>query len=395
MSSYIKSKSSKRARKRPAKFATSESDSDTVRKRKSSKQARKRSAQFSTSDSETDSEQHRKIKSMRKSDSKITANAKKTYSYIHKTSTPLENTINESFSNNADVETEKPNVRSENVKSTTQPGSIVQNIAIESGSGKNGLGDSDSGGSGSAKSGSNESGSDESGSDESGSDESGSGESRSSDRRGSDKTLSSSSDSDSDSSSPESVRSGCIDNHSFAPTKTAVGDNEENRVANTCDQESFYSPTERVRSHYADTHLFSPLLSTIVGDESRPTDILDELNNLKEQLKAIAQTSNDNSKVLEELQELAVASIAVIKDLTAELFKCKEEIKKRNGLFTDMLHPDIEVPLGEPEQFDALVEKFRDKRLIDNLVKKICIAISIPNDYNLIFLGKVHGNDSQ
>lgn len=71
---------------------------------------------------------------------------------------------------------------------------------------------------------------------------------------------------------------------------------------------------------------------------------------------------------MSETKSVVENSIAIFRDLTLEVFNCKEEIKKRNGMFTDLLIPDIKLSIKNVEQYNAVDFALKKPKIVENLV---------------------------
>lgn len=283
MSKYVKSKSAKRTRKRTAKYSI-ESES-------------------------------KKIKSMAKADQKCMSDAVKKFTYIQKTSTPLQNTLN-------DTGKDGPILSRSNINELSSI--VVDNISQSSSSDDDDLSED--------------------------------GDAAVKNKSHSSAKISSPSNSNNNSS----PSSGC---------SSSSSSNCSSNSSSESDSESSTTLTERNGTHLNNIEPSSALLSTPSENESRPRDMREELNEIKKDIRAISEVTNNNAVVLKELKDIGLSSIVVFKDLSAEVFKCNREIKKRNGLFTDLLHPDIEVPIQDEDHYEDVTEKLKDKRFVDNLVR--------------------------
>lgn len=93
--------------------------------------------------------------------------------------------------------------------------------------------------------------------------------------------------------------------------------------------------------------------------------------------------------------------VAICKDLSVEVFTCVEEIKKRNGLFTDVLVPDIKLPIKKTKRYYDIELALGRHKVVDNLVSpslykiehfKISGSMSFDNPINVNM--KIHQKNS-
>lgn len=103
------------------------------------------------------------------------------------------------------------------------------------------------------------------------------------------------------------------------------------------------------------------------------------------------QLLEENKAVLKEIKVISSETkilvrsiIPVIKDLTVEVLASREEIKKRNGLFTDVLSPDVQLRIKDIRQYDANETALQKHMIVDNMVSpneanQILFTYLIPN----------------
>lgn len=89
------------------------------------------------------------------------------------------------------------------------------------------------------------------------------------------------------------------------------------------------------------------------------------------------QQLEENKAVLKEIKEISFETkvliqslMPIIKDLTVEVFDSKEEIKKRNGMFTDLLAPDVQLSIEGVKQFDDVIAALEKLKNVDNMVSQ-------------------------
>lgn len=87
-----------------------------------------------------------------------------------------------------------------------------------------------------------------------------------------------------------------------------------------------------------------------------------ELEAIKTDMKALKIKSNDTEMVIEKL-------VTVCKDLSVEVFSCTEEFKKRNGMFTDMLVPNLKLPVTRRKHYKNNETELANNKIADNMVK--------------------------
>lgn len=86
-----------------------------------------------------------------------------------------------------------------------------------------------------------------------------------------------------------------------------------------------------------------------------------ELESIKREVKALNVKSSDTEQVVDKL-------VSVCKDLTVEVFACTEQLKKRNGMFTDLLVPDLKLTLKLRKHFNRNELALQNPKIVDNLV---------------------------
>lgn len=86
-----------------------------------------------------------------------------------------------------------------------------------------------------------------------------------------------------------------------------------------------------------------------------------ELETIKSDMKALKIKSKDTESVVEKL-------VSVCKDLSVEVFSCTEEFKKRNGMFTDLLVPDLKLPVTRRKHYTNNETELKKHKIADNLV---------------------------
>lgn len=86
-----------------------------------------------------------------------------------------------------------------------------------------------------------------------------------------------------------------------------------------------------------------------------------ELESIKNDMKALKIKSSETEQVVENL-------VLVCKDLCAEVFSCTEELKKRNGMFTDLLVPDLKLPVNRRKYYKKNELALAKMKIADNMV---------------------------
>lgn len=87
-----------------------------------------------------------------------------------------------------------------------------------------------------------------------------------------------------------------------------------------------------------------------------------ELELIKNEIKALKIKSSETEEVVEKL-------VLVCKDLSVEVFSCTEELKKRNGMFTDLLVPDLKLPVFRRKHYMKNELALAKIKIADNMVK--------------------------
>lgn len=87
-----------------------------------------------------------------------------------------------------------------------------------------------------------------------------------------------------------------------------------------------------------------------------------ELESIKNEIKALKTKSSETEQVVDKL-------VSVCKDLSVEVFSCTEELKKRNGMFTDMLIPDLKLPVLRRKHYKNNELALKKIKVTDNMVK--------------------------
>lgn len=87
-----------------------------------------------------------------------------------------------------------------------------------------------------------------------------------------------------------------------------------------------------------------------------------EIETIKKEMKTLKTKSTDSEAVIEKL-------VAVCKDLSVEVFSCTEEFKKRNGMFTDLLVPDLKLPAKRRKHFRRNEMGLKKSKIFDNMVR--------------------------
>lgn len=87
------------------------------------------------------------------------------------------------------------------------------------------------------------------------------------------------------------------------------------------------------------------------------------------------QQLEENKAVLKEIKEntaetksLVQNFIAIMKDLAVEVFDSKEEIKKRNGMFTDILMPDFPLHIMDVKEYNDAESALQKHKVVDSMV---------------------------
>lgn len=122
----------------------------------------------------------------------------------------------------------------------------------------------------------------------------------------------------------------------------------------------------------------------VVRLEKLLTYACQELELIKADVKDIKRKSGESETVVQNMA-------SVCKDLSVEVFACTAEIKKRNGLFTDVLVPDIKLPIKRTKQYGDVELTLRRHKVVDNLVSMSYLNKdfrNIPNVYIHIILPK-------
>lgn len=86
-----------------------------------------------------------------------------------------------------------------------------------------------------------------------------------------------------------------------------------------------------------------------------------QLESIKTEMKAMKEKSDETESVVQKL-------VTICRDLSFNVFACTEEIKKRNGMFTDLLVPDIKMPVRKRKQFYNNETAFGEPKIVDNMV---------------------------
>lgn len=89
--------------------------------------------------------------------------------------------------------------------------------------------------------------------------------------------------------------------------------------------------------------------------------VCQEVESMKTDIKGLKEKSNETKSVVQKL-------VIVCKDLAVEVFACTEEIKKRNGMFTDLLVPDIKLPIKKRKQYINNELALGKHKIVDNMV---------------------------
>lgn len=87
-----------------------------------------------------------------------------------------------------------------------------------------------------------------------------------------------------------------------------------------------------------------------------------ELESIKREIKALNIKSTETEEVVGHL-------VTVCKDLTVEVFTCTAELKKRNGMFTDLLVPDLKLNLKRRKHHNQNELALANTKIVDNLVR--------------------------
>lgn len=90
--------------------------------------------------------------------------------------------------------------------------------------------------------------------------------------------------------------------------------------------------------------------------------VCQEVESIKAEIQGLKKGSNETESVVQKL-------VLVCKDLAVEVFACTDEIKKRNGMFTDLLVPDIKWPIKKRKQFVNNESALGKHKIIDNVVR--------------------------
>lgn len=89
--------------------------------------------------------------------------------------------------------------------------------------------------------------------------------------------------------------------------------------------------------------------------------VCQELKSIQTDVKEIRKKSCETESSIQNLG-------LICKDLSVEVFACTEEIKKRNGMFTDVLVPDIKLPIKKMKRYGAIELALIRHKIVDNLV---------------------------
>lgn len=91
-----------------------------------------------------------------------------------------------------------------------------------------------------------------------------------------------------------------------------------------------------------------------------------ELKSIKTEISGLTTKSNETEAVVTKL-------VSVCKDLAVEVFACTEEIKKRNGMFTDILVPNLRLPVKRTKHYINNELALGDYKIVDNMVSLIIV----------------------
>lgn len=90
-------------------------------------------------------------------------------------------------------------------------------------------------------------------------------------------------------------------------------------------------------------------------------------------LKEIFQAAKETNKAVNDIKLSVQGLIRTVKDLAVQVFDSKAELKKRNGMFTDLLVPDIKLPIKRRNQYGDVALVLQEPKFVDNLVREYAI----------------------
>ncbi len=102
-------------------------------------------------------------------------------------------------------------------------------------------------------------------------------------------------------------------------------------------------------------------------------NVFEQLKRNEELLKQAIDTANEAKNNVIEVKSSVNGLTRTIKDLATEVFDSKEEVKKRNRMFTDLLIPDIQLPIKNRNRYGDVVSALSEHKIVDNLVRLRCV----------------------
>ncbi|KAJ6634636.1 hypothetical protein Bhyg_13212 [Pseudolycoriella hygida] len=178
--------------------------------------------------------------------------------------------------------------------------------------------------------------------------------------------------------------------HALNQDKTQVSVNNAGKNSSDSSENETESlrdfPSDQFTKHEEDDHIIShpdksapytalestseipsPAISYDLTEERREVRMkklilysVQALDSIKAEVAEIRKKTIENENVVQNL-------VLIAKDLSVEVFACVEEIKKRNGLFTDVLVPDIKIPIKKTSRYCSVENALKRHKLVDNL----------------------------
>lgn len=177
-------------------------------------------------------------------------------------------------------------------------------------------------------------------------------------------------------------------NESFAEDVNGNNNNNEYSSGEERDDEKNYSITESYSNENGNKNLSRIVLCNPshfpFESTNQPQDINSGYNNFsverrllfieKAVFEASEQSKETQSLLKEAIESLNEMKVSIhnltltMKDLAVEVFDGKEELKKRNGLFTDLLVPDIQLPIKSVGRYGDVELALHKHKIVDNMV---------------------------
>lgn len=96
-------------------------------------------------------------------------------------------------------------------------------------------------------------------------------------------------------------------------------------------------------------------------------NVCEQLNRNEALLKVAIDTANNAKDAVNEIKSSVKGLTRTIKDLVTEVFDTKEELKKRNSMFTDLLVPDIQLPIKSRQRYSDNAVALLEPKIVDNM----------------------------